>query len=188
MSTEEKNREAADAPEAPATEEPKAPVADETVSLSKADYDKLISEHGSFKRELKDLKKPKEPQEPSTPDKNADLIQKTFLLAAGIKEDDEVELALDTAKKWGMELDKLVKDEDFIAKLEKARTKKANELATAAIKGDGTGKSASQTPEFYISRGTPPTRQEVPDRKTRAAIIRQMTENAKTSGKKFYND
>lgn len=170
---------------APADTTPDAPPADSNViTLSREEHDKLLQDLGSLKRENKDLKKPKEPTEPSAPD---ELIQKTYLRAAQITADDEVELALTTAKKWGLPIDKIVDDEDFQAKLEKLRTAKANELASSGIQGGPGARSANQTAEFYIARGTPPSREEVPDRKTRATIARAMMDGAK-NGKRFYND
>jgi hypothetical protein len=126
-----------------------------------------------------------EPAKPAEP--SGDLIQKTYLRAASITEPDEVKLALDTAKKWDMPLDQLVDDEDFKEKLGKLRTEKANDLATSGVSGGPAAKGATQTPEFYISRGTPPTPAEVPDRKTRVAIVKAMT-GASKNRKTFYND
>lgn len=163
----------------------------ETISIAKKDYETLNQTLGSLKREIKDLKKPKEePKE--TPQKNdkseqSGLLQKSYLRAAGIIAQDEVELALDTAKKWGVEVDALVDDEDFQAKLEKLRTKKSNELATSNIRGGAGNSQAKNTPEYWIAKGAPPSATDVPDRKTRAKIARAMMANAK-SGKTFYND
>lgn len=165
-------------------EAPPAP-APESVTLSKEDHDKLLADLGSLKRENKDLKKPKEQQEPSAPD---ELLQKTYLRAANIVAEDEVELALSTAKKWDMPVDKLVDDEDFKAKLEKLRTSKANDAATSGIPGSPGSRSVNDSPEFYISRGMPPTAQEVPDRSARAKIARAMIAHDKDGGKgKYYN-
>lgn len=163
----------------------------ETVSLSKADYDKLNQTVGSLKRELKDLKKPKEEtgEQNSKPTDNSsvELLQKAFLRSAQITDRDEVDLALTTAKKWGVPIDELVDDEDFKIKLDKIRTQKANELATSGVRGDGSSSNAKSSHEYWVAKGTPPTAQDVPDRKTRAKIARAMMDNAK-SGKKFYND
>lgn len=179
---------AAAAPEAAATETTEATKSEsESVSLQKAEYDKMLQDLGSLKRENKDLKKPKDDgKDASAPDAN-ELLQKTFLRAAQITAEDEVELALTTAKKWDMPVDKLVDDSDFQEKLEKHRTKKANELATSNVKGGAAGKSASTDPAYWIGKGTPPTADQVPSRKDRAAITRSLMANAK-SGSKFYND
>lgn len=161
---------------------------DEVVKLSKAEFETLNKTLGSLKRELKDLKKAKdEPKEtPQNPEGNT-LLEKTFLRAAQITDEEEVELALTTAKKWGISVDKLVDDEDFKEKLEKHRTQKANALATSNIRGDKNGTSAKETPAYYIAKGVPPTAEQVPDRKQRAKIVRAMMADTK-NGKKFYND
>ena len=161
------------------------------VKLSKADYDKLNQTLGSLKRENKDLKKPRETKE-ETPEKTTSpdnsLLEKTFLRAAQITAEDEVEFTRDLAKKWNMTIDKLVDDEDFQAKLEKMRTQKSNELATSKVRGGSGSGQANQTAEYWMAKGVPPTPADVPDRKTRASIARAMMASAKTGGKKFYND
>lgn len=116
-----------------------------------------------------------------------DLVAKSYLLAAGIKAKDEVELALDTANKWNMSLDDLVEDADFQMKLEKHRTQKANLEATSGVRGDKSAGSGVDTPEYWIAKGAPPTAQQVPDRKARAKIARAFMQQSK-SGKQFYND
>lgn len=181
-----------EAPVTPEATEPAAPTSDK-FEISKAEYDELVKDRaslGSLKREFKDLKKSLETRETeapaaATPDA---LSQKAFLRSEGIKRDDEVALALETAKKWGMDLDKLVDDEDFQVKLEKLRTKNANIEATAAVEGGGAGTSAKLTPAYWIAKGVPPTAQDVPDRKARVAIQRAMMEQGKNGGKTFYND
>lgn len=115
------------------------------------------------------------------------LLEKAFLRSAAIITEDEVELALSTAKKWNMTVDKLVDDEDFQLKLERFRTQKANELATSNIKGGKGTSQAKNTPEYWIAKGMPPSTADVPDRKTRAKIARAMMQDAKSS-KTFYNE
>ena len=88
-----------------------------------------------------------------------------------------------------MDVDEVLVDEDFKVKLERQQTNRANVEATSGVKGGGGGGSdAKNTPEYWIAKGVPPTREQVPDRKTRANIVRAMMAGAKTSGKKFYND
>lgn len=187
MST-ETNQEAVVAPE-DATGEAGATNQVETVAVNKAEYDKLNQELGSLKRDLKDLKKAKEearepsPKEPDAPD----LSQKAFLRAAGLTDAEEVDLALATAKKWGLAVDVLVDDADWKDKLEKHRTTKANETATSDVKGSGNTQQASQTPEYWIAKGTAPTAEQIPDRKTRAKIARAIMASAKNS-KTFYSE
>lgn len=138
---------------------------------------------------LKATEKKAEPTSKSEDTKPADtsLLQKSFLRAAGISHADDVELALKTAKKWGVEVDQLVDDDDFQAKLEKQRTARTNQAAATHIKGDGSGSSSAKGADFFIARGAPPTREEVPDRAERAKIARAMMGSTKNT-KKFFND
>lgn len=161
----------------------------ETITISKTDYEKLNQTLGSLKRENKDLKKPKEEvkETPQSNQSDTSLLEKAFLRSAQITQPDEVKLALETAKKWGVAVDTLVDDEDFKVKLEKLRTQKSNELATSGIKGSPGTSQAKNTPEYWIAKGTPPSTTDVPDRKTRAKIARAMMASTKNS-KTFYNE
>lgn len=125
-------------------------------------------------------------QETDKPENNP-LVQKTYLRAAGISAADEVELALTTAKKWGMGVDQLVDDEDFQVKLDKLRTTKTNLAATSNVKGGAGGQESRYTPEYWITKGAPPSASDVPNRKERAKIARAMMASTKNS-KTFYND
>jgi len=184
MST-ETNQEAPVTPETTETvvEKPES----DTIAVSREEYAKLQETLGSLKRELKDFKKPKAEEATTKPD-SSDLLQKTFLRSAGISKEKEVELALSTAKKWGMPVDKLVDDVDFQAKLEKFRTDEANVEATSEIRGGGNSKTATQTEEYWLAKGVPPTPDQVPDRKLRAKIARSLVAKHKgTGGNPFYN-
>lgn len=163
----------------------------ETITISKMDWEKSQQTIGSMKRELKDLKKPKEtptetPQQ-TKPDDNR-LLEKAFLRSAQITNEEEVELALSTAKKWDLSIDKLVDDEDFKVKLDKLRIQKANEVAVSNVRGGGGKPSAKESVEYWVAKGTPPSPADVPDRKTRVAIVKALMANTKGTGKKFYND
>ena len=162
----------------------------EVISVAKKDYDTLNQTLGSLKRELKDLKKAGETtkETPQTKPENNGLIQKTFLRAAGITDAEEVDLALTTAKKWGVEVDSIVDDVDFQAKLERHRTNKQNLAAATNVRGGSTPNQAKNDPAYWIAKGAPPSREDVPDRKTRAVIARAFIKNASTDGKVFYND
>lgn len=167
----------------------------ETVSIAKADYDKLNQTLGSLKRELKDLKKPKEnateTSKTNQPEENALLqkIERMSLRQAGLTHSDDIDLAKATAKKWGVDIDEVIVDEDFKIKLERQQTTRTNTVAASNVRGGVAGTSqAKNTPEYWIAKGTPPSPADVPDLKTRATIVRAMMKNASTSGKKFYND
>lgn len=165
---------------------------EETVALSKSEYEKLNQTLGSLKRELKDLKqKPREEsvKESSKAD-TAPLLEKLermTLRQAGLTESEDIELARNTAKKWGIDIDEVLLDEDFKIKLERQQTNRANAMATSKIKGGAGTSQAKNTAEYWQAKGTPPTPNDVPDRATRAKIVRSMMESAKV-GKKFYNE
>lgn len=165
----------------------------DTVSIPKSDYEKLNQTLGSLKRELKDLKKPKEePKEtPQTKPEESALLQKLekmSLRQAGITHPEDEALAKETAKKWGMDVDDVLLDEDFKVKLERQQTKRTNAEATSNVRGSGGTTTAKNTPEYWIQKGTPPSPNDVSDRKTRAKIIKAMMTNASTGGKTFYNE
>ena len=171
---------------------------DEKMTLSKTEYNELIETRatlGSLKRELKDAKKAAEEatktkDTPTKETKSDDygLLQKGYLRMSGITAEDEVELALSTAKKWGVEVDKLIDDEDFQVKLKKVRDAKTNATATQGIKGETGSSQAKNTTEYWKAKGTPPTPADVPDRKLRQKIVSEMTNSARNKGTKFYNE
>lgn len=164
------------------------------VKLSKTEYEKLNQDLGSLKRELKEFKKPKEtshqPVDTNELSSLQERLDKQTVRAAGITHEDDIKLAQVTAKKWNMSIDDLVYDDDFIAKLEKQRTNRNNLAATSDIKGNkggGGGGNAKHSADYWLSKGVPPTPSDVPDKKTRVGIIRDMMKASK-QGKKFYND
>lgn len=164
----------------------------ETVSLTKAEYEKLNQTLGSLKRELKDLKKPKEEpvKETSTQSDNNPLLEKLEKMAirqAGITEQEDIDLARNTAKKWGVDIDEVLTDPDFQAKLQRQQDARANPIATSGIKGGAGTSQAKNDPAYWVAKGVPPTSADVPDRKTRAKIARAFMDSSKNS-KKFYSD
>ena len=128
----------------------------------------------------------------SKPDENPleQKLEKLALRQAGITDPEDIELARKTAKKWNMDIDDVLSDEDFKVKLEKQQTARANIQATSGVRGSGTGTSqAKNTPEYWQAKGVPPTPADVPDGKTRRAIVRSMLTAAKKgTGSKFYNE
>ena len=172
----------------------------DTVTLSKAEYEKLNQTIGAFKREIKDLRKPKdEPKETPQKTETGELekeverlrekTEKATLKSAGLSHEDDIKLAKDTAKKWGVELEDLIDDDDFKVKLQKQQDARTNADATSNVKGDKGGKvSAKDSVDYWMAKGKPPTAQELPDFKKRAEILRAFHVKEKgTSGGKFYN-
>lgn len=148
---------------------------------------------GSLKRTVKSLSKTSGKSE--TPESNQELsslqerLDKQTFRAAGITHEEDIKLAQETAKKWNMSIDDIIDDEDFVAKLDKQRTHRSNLEATTDIKGNkgGDGSSAKHKAEFWLAKGVPPTPSDIPDKKVRTGIIREMMKSAKVT-KKFYND
>lgn len=166
--------------------------APETITVSRKDYDKMNQTLGSLKKQQKDwIKAQTAAQETTekteTKEPNFGLLQKSYLRAAGIVDEDEVELAREVQEKTGMEWDKLVDDDYFQSRLTKFRRSRENIFATANIKGGAEHSEAKTKPEYWLAKGAPPTAQQVPNSKVRAQIVRAFMADAKV-GKKFYND
>ena len=171
-----------------------ANVNNETVSISKAEYDTLNQTLGSLKRELKDLKKvEKDPEKPQKTSKlsEAELanqrLEKLALRQANITHEDDIRLARETSKKWGVDIEDLILDPDFKSKLERQQSERDSIVATTNIRGNNSTSNAKNTADYWIAKGTPPTPADVPDRTTRQNIIGQML-SKKGSSKTFYND
>lgn len=172
----------------------------EEIRLAKAEYEELVgykSTVGSLKREIKELKRANldgKGQGRTETLKNQmedfGLTEKAFLRSAGISDAEEVQLAKETSRKWGMDLDRLVDDDDFKLKLEKHRVTKSNAKATNVDGGSGTGQStAKNSTDYWSERNILPTAKDVPDRKTRAKIALEMAQLSKGGGRgKFYNE
>ena len=191
----ETKQEAAVAPEADGGEGES-----DVITLPRVDYDKMNETLGSLKRENRQLKKPKEepketPQKTETGELEKEIerlrekTEKATLKSAGLTHEDDVKLAKDTAKKWGVELEDLIDDADFKIKLQKQQDARTNADATSNVKGDkGSKVSAKDSVDYWMAKGKPPTAQEVPDFKKRAQILRAFHAQEKGSnGGKFYN-
>lgn len=129
-------------------------------------------------------------QRPTTTETKTDdfgLLEKTYLRAAGITTEDEVELAQTTSKKWNMPIDKLVDDGDFQAKLNTLRTSKANQTATSNARGQQGTSQAKNTPEYWIAKGELPENTPA-NRELLAKIARIHMKKEKEGKKMFYNE
>lgn len=169
---------------------------EETEEVQEVDYSKELQKSaetiGSLKRELKDLKKIlKESQEPSQEvskeTNNFGLSEKALLKAYGVSDEEEVELARKIQKQTGMPWDELVDDEYFESKLKQHRNYRSNAFAATGIETGGGDVKAKFTPQYWLQKGVPPTREQVPDTAARRKIARAFIANAK-KGKTFYND
>jgi len=184
-----------DTPEAPeATDAPEKDKLEETNKQLFERAKKAETENKDLKTKLKGLsedskEKPEEKLESKPDTALLEKFDKMTLRSEKITDADEVELANDFKKRTGMEMEEVITDDIFVAKLEKLRDNKANTLATEGIKDGGGGKgSAKDTPEYWIAKGTPPTVDQVPDRKVRAKIARaMMAEEKGIGGSPYYN-
>lgn len=155
--------------------------------LKKVKEEKL--EKAEAKKEEEKKVKPDKPKlQDKKPDEEFGLLQKSYLRSADIVGEDEIELVKNLMEETGKEIDVLIETKYFKSELEELRSTKATEKATSEVKGGRGGTKASDTPEHWIAKGTPPTAEQVPDRKTRVKIARAMMANASTDGKKFYNE
>ena len=144
---------------------------------------------GKWTKIEKSVEKVEKKSEEKKPDTQlVDKIDRLTLQAGGIKEKEEVELANKWKEKTGRELDEILTNEIFIKELQQIRDDKANEVATTGVKGDAKTSGAKLTAEYWNSKGTPPTAEEVPDKKTRVKIIREMMKGESSGSFRFYND
>jgi len=129
------------------TNEGEGKIEENTVSLSKEEYDTLNQTLGSLKKELKDLRKSaKESKETKeTPEKTEpnelSSGDKALLVAYGVKGKEEQALAQSYMRRTGDDIDSLIEDDIFQAKLAKLREAKASQIATPS----GTKRSTVST-------------------------------------------
>lgn len=137
-------------------------------------------------------KEPTETKPKETPKKQDESVllekfDKLALKTEGITSEDEVELANKLRDETGKSMEDLLDSKYFKSELESLRENKTNEEATKDVKGGSGTSEAKSKPEYWIAKGTRPTKEEVPDRKTRVTILRAMMASSK-SNKMFYND
>ena len=110
-------------------------------------------------------------------------LERVTLRTAGITHQDDIELAQRTAKKWGVDIEEVIGDEDFKVKLERQQTARTNADATADLKGSGGG-GAKNTVEYWLAKGEAPT-----DKKLHSAYVQAKLKAGRAGDcKKFYND
>ena len=130
------------------------------------------------------------PPEKKEPDESLLLqrLDNVALRSADITAEDEVELAKDFQKRTGMDIEGVISDDIYQARLAKLRTEKSNKQATSNIKGGGGTSQAKHDPQYWIAKKEFPNPQEVPDRKIRAKIIRTIHEKEEGAGGGYYNE
>lgn len=143
-----------------------------------------------IKNEKKEIKIEKKDKPEAKSDEEFGLLELTFLKGEDIKSEEEIAFVKKELEEAGLSkenLPKLLSNKYFKAQLEEFKTEKANIKATSGVEGGGGDSKAVNTPEYWISKGVPPTKEQVPDRKTRAKIARAMIASSKST-KTFYND
>lgn len=168
-----------------------------TVTLSKENYDKLNETLGSLKRELKDLKKEKSEATPKKTKSDEELLKRLDNMAlrvAGITAADEVELFNKWKESTGREADDIVGNKIFQSELADLRQAKANAAATDVKGAGGEDSDVRNTPEYWISKATKDSSgelvfpEELPnDINLRAAIFEKLAAGAKGQNRRFYN-
>ena len=171
----------------------------DVITLPKSEWEKHNQTLGALKREIKDLKKAKEETPKETPtnqkpddallQKQAERLEKLAFKQHEISHEDDIELARKTAKKWGMDVEDVLGDEDFKVKLEKQQTSRSNVLAASGKGGANHGTNVKNSPEYWLAQGRPPTPEEVPDLAARSEILGALMEASKRGdGSKFFQD
>lgn len=189
MSTENNNQaEAVDSTNNGGEGEPQS----ESITLSKAEYEKMNQDLGSLKRELKEFKKPKDsdktPEKTNNSDFSKDDVEDLLMQVSGITKDSETALAKKLQKETNLPLKQLLNSKYFKTELEDLRTSEANAEASTGIKGDKqNSQGAKGTAEYWVAKGEYPTREQVSDPKVRTEIRKALVakEKGKTGG--FYN-
>lgn len=143
------------------------------------------------KSSTKGDKTPKKNESSSKSDEGLQLqVQKLALKVAGITKESEIDLAQRLQKETGKDWDTLLESKYFKTELEDLRSQEAIETASTDVKGNRGGNSAStakESADYWKAKGSLPTPDDVPDRKTRVKIIHELR-NAEKSQKMFYND
>lgn len=118
---------------------------EETVTISKSDYEKIRREAAAAARlRGKDKKGGKEESKESTQGYDQDLIARTFLAAqAGINDPDVQDEALRLAKKFEMPIDQAMKDEDIALRVKNLQKQRQAQKGVAGANGAGGVKSRS---------------------------------------------
>lgn len=170
-------------------------------AIAEANRELALKNQGIAKRfktkadKAKETKLIETPVEIKEPKKSDDVLSSKFerlaLKQAGITHADDIELAQKTAKKWSVDVDEVLADEDFQVKLKRQQDGRANIEATSGVKGSGQGSSTKgkESVEHWIGKDLPPTPADIPDAKVRRNIIQKML-LAKRNNKtlKFYNE
>ena len=146
----------------------------ETVSIPKADYDKLNQTLGSLKREIKDLKKSetkKETEEaPQKPQSNEpDYAKLAFLNGKGLDHADDVSLVLKESERLKLPLTDILGMKHIQAQLQDAKDGRASQAALPTGNGKAGGNTQNDV-EYCIAKGELPKDQDLAAKVVNAKI------------------
>lgn len=129
------------------------PSDDETVSLSRTELEKLRREAAAAKRLREKSKQGSEKgsDEGAAPQYDQELIERTFLAAQlGIQDPDVQDEAIRLAKKFGMNINQAVKDDDIKTRLSNLQKRKE---AQRAVAKEAKGSAATNKGvEYWVSK------------------------------------
>jgi hypothetical protein len=125
--------------------------AEETVTLSKSDYDKIRRGAAAAARlRGKGKESGKEDSKESAPSYDQDLIARTFLAAQASITDPEVQdEALRLANKFGMKIDEALKDTDIASRLQTLQKQQVAKRGVAG--GNGAGSAKPKGIEYHVA-------------------------------------
>ena len=124
---------------------------EETVTISKSDYDKIRREAAAAARlRGKGKESGKENSKESTQGYDQDLIARTFLAAqSGIQDPEVQDEALRLAKKFDMSIDQAMKDADIAQRVKNLQKQQQAKAGVAG--GNGAGGVKSRSVEQYTN-------------------------------------
>lgn len=164
-------------PETPTTEPPRQKEP-ETPEARKARLERQLKK---VNKELGLDSEPTAPTEPSKPSSDLDYGQKAFLNTYGVKGSDELQLVRDFMKRTGDDLDTIVSDDIFQAKLGKLREAKA--AADAVPKSTNRSQPSTHNDVDYWSgkiESGQATLQDIPDVSVRREVLNKRIAHEKT--------
>lgn len=124
-------------------------------------------------KETKPKVKPAVKQPKSKDSDKLDYGQKAFLVANGIKGNEEHQLAVDMMKNSGKDLDEVIENKFFMSELKEMRDAKAINEATPPSDGDRPSSTPRDEAGFWVAKG------EMPPNTPENQKLRQDVVNAK---------
>ena len=125
-------------------------VSEDTVQVSRAEYEKLRRESAAAKRLREKAQKGSEPSKESSSGLDHELIYRTYLAAqAGITDTDVQDEALRLADKFGISIAEAMKDPDITTRVKNLQKQKETQKAIAKSTGGSSAKPKDVT--YYLT-------------------------------------